>query len=143
MMCLSRPFCVFFLLAALCLGACTREDDPDTTALYEGMDRGLWEVRLHTRGATDLTESWQGYTFTFDNYEGLFVERGTGIDDIYGDFRAREGNGQTWLEMEFSPASECDSLAGRWQTLSISNRRADFARRVAHTGELERLQFGQ
>jgi hypothetical protein len=143
MMHLLRPIRLLFLLSALCLLTCEREDAPDTTALYDGIDRGSWQVRIHTRGATDFTESWVGYTFSFHDAEGLSVDRVNNPDPIYGDYRAREGNGLTWLEMEFSPASECDSLAGRWQALSISNRRADFARRVASTGELERLQFGQ
>jgi hypothetical protein len=143
MMHLLRPTRLLFLLTAMCVSACAREDDPDTNALYFGLNGRAWEVRLHTRGGTDLSAGWNGYTFEFLSPAGLlYIECGNDPDIVLGEYRALKGNEQTLLEIELlSAASECDSLAGRWQSLSISKRKADFARRVARTGELERLQF--
>jgi hypothetical protein len=142
MMFLSRPIGLFFLLAVVCLSACTRDDDPDGDRVYFGL-QGDWEVRIHTRGGTDLRESWNGYSFYFESVEGmLYMDRYDDGDYILAEYRTLETNGLTLLEIEcLTAASVCDSLAGRWQALNINGIKADFARRVASTGALERLQF--
>lgn len=138
------PCIPLILSAALVLGlsACTREDDPDSTAMYEYLMRGSWEVKVHKRGSVDLRDATRGYDFGFDDAEGVFVGRGLEDVPVRGDWRALESGGLTWLHVEFSPASSIDSIGGDWQALNIGRRAANFARRTV-TGELERLEFRQ
>jgi hypothetical protein len=140
----NRLFSLVLLRFAFVLGlsGCTREDDPDSTAMYEGLMRGSWEVNVHTRGSVDMQDATRGYFFSFDDAEGVFVGRGLEDVSVRGDWRAFESGGLTWLHLEFSPASSIDSIGGDWQALDISHRAANFARRAV-TGEIERLEFRQ
>lgn len=135
------------LTVLLCHASCTEEVDPKISTVHFGMGQGVWKIRKYTRGEENLRDKTKDMEFTFDDVDQSIAvdwqERDDSVTIILGDYEAVEERDQVWLVLDFVPTSPCDDLDGMWQALSVTPDKADFARYVPATGEVERLQFRQ
>jgi len=136
---------LLLLFTVIVFASCSSDDDSgdantnDFEQIETILPQGEWEVSKFMEGASDNTNEFESFVFTFDEdgtvvaQNDLFAENGTWTYD--------NSSTNEELVLVFGQTTPFDRINDDWVILSVSNSKIELSGTDSSNGELDLLTF--